>query len=423
MKILLPVHYFSDDPQSGFNTELWNFPSQLAKKGYEVFIVTTASHLVHETKKSLAEKNIYLYQIYNFKNHGLGYTEALMTFLFSVWLRLFHKFDWIFVLDAAKTPFSRFKLGAKLAGRIFIPETPEMLEFFNSGDWKYDRSHKDESEGIDTARAPFIYRCFRFLAYRIWYKVFPIKNIAENADLLFTQGKEPLEYARSMGRKNPVYLPNVVQPSWFDDFDGKIIDNNEKFVFLFIGRILKSKGIFNLIPVFNSLAKKYPKIELWIVGPSNGFYTDLLKQAVNGFEDKIKILGPKNHDEVTRHIMSCDVVVDPFTYASFSTVALEALYCKKPIIAPLLGDTKDVVKEGITGYLVDSRKPEQLMAKMEQCITNYAEALELAKNGHEVVKKFFTCDKTAEIIDANFCFYGDREKLDVINKNYENLRD
>jgi len=421
MKILIPIHYFTDDPQSGLHTELWNFPSHLAAMGHEVFVVTLAANLVHHTKKDLRKKNIRLYQIYNYKGHGLGSPEALMVFFFSVLLRLRYRFDWIFVPDAARTPFSRFKLGAKLAGRIFTPETEKMHNFFNSGDWKYDRKHKDDGEGIDEALKPFWYRLFQFLARRAWFRLFPVNQIAENADVLFCQGLEPLDFARSSGRKNTVYLPNIVQPAWFDNLGNARIDTEKKFIFLFVGRIMISKGIFTLISVFKKLCGRHKNLELWVVGPSHGHYTRLLEEAVEGFEDRIKVLGRKNREEIATHIRSCDVVVDPFIYASFSTIVLEALYCKKPVIAPRMGDTKDVVKEGVTGYLADSRNPEELMQKMENCLSNYTEAQRLALAGHEFVKRYVTTENMAEILDLNFRFFHDTEKMKRWNRKYEQL--
>ncbi|MDP3989556.1 MAG: glycosyltransferase family 4 protein [bacterium] len=421
MKILIPTHYFTDDPQSGLNTELWNFPVHLAAMGHEVFIVTLAVDLVHHTRQDIYKKNIRLYQIYDYKGHGLAAPEALMVFFFSVLLRLRHRFDWIFIPDAARSPFSRYKLGAKLAGRILTPETREMHELFNSGDWKYDRKHKDDGEGISEPTKPIVYRFFRFLARHVWFRVFPVNLIAENADILFCQGLEPLNFARNTGRNNPVYLPNGVQKAWFDNFGDARIDTGNKFVFLFVGRIMKSKGVFTLISIFKQLCDRYQNIELWIVGPSHGHYTRLLEEAVDGYEDKIKILGRKNREGVAACIRSCDVLVDPFIYASFSNIVLEALYCKKPVIAPRMGDTKDFVKEGVTGYLADSRNTTELMKKMEYCINHYSEAEALAVAGHEFVKKNLTVEKIVQHIDFNFKFFSDTEKVAEMNDAFECL--
>jgi len=262
---------------------------------------------------------------------------------------------------------------------------------------------------------------FQFLARRAWFRLFPVNQIAENADVLFCQGLEPLDFARSSGRKNTVYLPNIVQPAWFDNLGNARIDTEKKFIFLFVGRIMISKGIFTLISVFKKLCGRHKNLELWVVGPSHGHYTRLLEEAVEGFEDRIKVLGRKNREEIATHIRSCDVVVDPFIYASFSTIVLEALYCKKPVIAPRMGDTKDVVKEGVTGYLADSRNPEELMQKMENCLSNYTEAQRLALAGHEFVKRYVTTENMAEILDLNFRFFHDTEKMKRWNRKYEQL--
>lgn len=421
MNILFPVHYFTDDPQSGFHTELWNLPLHLAKCGNRVFVVTLSALLTRETKKSLKEKNIYLYQIYDYKTHGLGYTQSLMVFFFSVFLRLFHKFDWIFVIDNAKTPFSYFKLGAKYAARVYSPETPELIKLFNSGDWVYDREHKDATEGWDKRKTPLIYRIFSFISFKIWYPMFPVKKTGENADMMFCQGMEPFKYHKSIGTPNPVYLLNGVESERFDNFKGGLIDKKDRFVYLFIGRIMKSKGIFRLIDAFKKLAERYSDIDLWVVGASYSHYDKLLRESVKGFENRIKLLGQKNRDEIVVHIKSCDVLVDPFIYAAFSNVVIEALYAKKPVIAPILGDTKDLVKEGITGFLVDSRDVSALIKKMEYCYTNYAEVERMAVKGHEFIKKYLTWDKIARIADDNFRFFGDEKKRSELNRKYENF--
>jgi len=418
MNILIPAHHFTDDPKSGVDTGFWNFAKHLADDCHKVFVITLSLDLVNETKESLKSKNIYVYKIYNYKTHGLDYTESFMVFIFAVFLRLFHRIDWIFIIDEAKTPFSHFKLGARLASRVIRPRT-EGVEKFKGEDWEYDRKRKDIGAGWENRKAPFIYRMFRFIAIRIWSKIFPVKESAENSDVLFCEGMETLKYCRDIGRNNPVYLPLGVE-NYRIDIQKKAINTKGKFIYLFVGRVLVMKGVYYLIEAFKALAEKYSDIELWIIGPAFGEYTERLERDVSGFEDRIRIIGEKGREDIFKYMKSCDVIVDPMIWANFSSVALEALYCKKPLIGALGGNTKDFVKDGIRGFLVDSRDINLLAEKMEYFYLNPDKAKEMGQNGFEFVSKHLTWNKVAKIVEDNMMFFNNKQKIQELNKKYEN---
>lgn len=422
MNILFPIHHFTDDPKSGIETGMWNFPKHLALKGHKVFVVATSVNLVNETKKTLKEKNIFLYQIYNYKTHGVGYTEAFMTFVFSAFLRVFYKFDWIFIVDEASTPFSRFKFGAKLASRILTPRNKEMVNFFNSGDWLYDRQRKDVGEGVDSTRDHLIYRISRFISIKIWYKFFPVKEIGENSDILFCEGKNTLNYYKKEKNKNAVYLPLGIEKERFDGYKGDIPRNKDEFIFIFVGsRIIKSKGIYYLIESFKNLNKIYPDTRLWLIGDAFGEYKEKLINGIKGFEDKIDLLGKQPRESIVRYMKSCDAVVDPMVWANFSSVSLEALYCKKPLITPLLGNSKDFVEDGVSGFLVDSRDVVLMAEKMKYFYLNRDESRKMGEEGFKFVNNYLTWDKVVKIVEDNMIFLNDKKKIRKLNKIYENF--
>lgn len=403
MNILMPVHVFTDDPKSGLHTVIWNTAKHLAAKGNKIYIITTFLELYHETKASLKQKNIYLYKVYNFEVHNLGPAEALMTFIFSGLLRLFTKFDWIYIIDTSKTPFSTFKLGAKLACRILTPPTPEREKIYQGSDWSYDRQHKDFEEEWEKRKLPFSYRLIRFLAINIWFKIFPVKQVGENADLLFCQGQETLSYYKKLGYHNVFYLPNGIEDYRFDNYQGDLIKTNNRFIYLFIGRIVKRKGIFYLLAAFKELAKKYSDIDLWIVGKGSKELTDLFKKETGELLDRrIFLFGELNREEIVKYLKSVNVIIDSSVISSFSSTILEGLYCKKPVIGPAYGGNQDFVKDGSSGFLVDVTNLEVLKEKMEFYYCKRSEAEEMAQRGYEFVKNNLTWSKVTDIIQENF---------------------
>lgn len=398
MKILLPVHEFTDDPKSGLHNEIWSIATNLAKKGNEVFIVSTHTDLKETSTAELKKNNIFLYDLKSIPTHGLGPQESLLVFMASLFLRLKYRFDWIFVLDSVHTPFAYWKLGAKLACRALSPQTEEVQKRVKSPDWEYDRSRKNEEEGWEDRFIPLRYRMLGFFTYSIWLRFFSQKPLAVNCDILFCQGKDTLRYYEQKRKRNVIYLPNGIDGEFFNRKINKIV-NKKGFVFLFIGRIARRKGVFYLIDAFKKLNKKYPNTELWIIGKGS---TALTKQAksISGklLNTNIFFHGEKRRKELVRYIKSCDVVVDSEIYATFSNVCLEALYCGKPVIAPKHGGTKDFVVEGRNGFLIDSTKVSKLIEKMEYFYTHPQKLKKMGEAGHRLIKKNYQwTDVVAEI--------------------------
>lgn len=54
------------------------------------------------------------------------------------------------------------------------------------------------------------------------------------------------------------------------------------YVFLFVGRLTKDKGVFDLVQAFRQVAKAMFSIELWIVGPDDEGLLQALEESAEG---------------------------------------------------------------------------------------------------------------------------------------------
>ena len=403
MNILIPTHYFSDEPLSGLHTVIWNTVKSLSDKGHSIYVISTFVKLNKESVKGLADKRIFVYRVINFQTHNLDKADSLAIFLRAITLRLFHKFDWIYIIDTSVTPFSRFKLGAKLACRVLSPKTPEAEVIFNGPDWSYDRARKDFEENWQERIPPISYRLIRFLAEKLWFKVFPVNEIGKNADIFFCQGKNTEKFYSEVSKSKIICLPNGVEDYRFDAVPAPVSDNRN-FKYLFVGRIARRKGVFYLLEAFKKVADKHENVELIIVGKGSDELVAELKKKASGLltDKKVRLLGELGRNEVIGLMKSADVIVDPMLYAGFSTVAAEGLYCKKPVIAPLFGGTGDFIKDGQNGFLVDARNVNDLADKMEFYYSNPEIASGMAQEGYEYVKSNLTWDKVVGVIDKCF---------------------
>lgn len=141
---------------------------------------------------------------------------------------------------------------------------------------------------------------------------------------------------------------------------------NEKII-LYVGRIEKEKGIDIAIKSFKKINEHFNNIKMVIVG--NGNYCKELKAlAKNLGITNIEFISQMDHNEIPE-IMNCaNVFLLCSLYEGMPTVVLEALACGVPVVSTNVGDTKKVVKDNNTGYIINKSKEEDIIDKLTESL-------------------------------------------------------
>lgn len=138
--------------------------------------------------------------------------------------------------------------------------------------------------------------------------------------------------------------------------------NGEK-VILFVGRIQPLKGIDQLIRAMTCFPGE-EKLRLVIIGGDEHSQGELkrLKGLVCDLhlEDTVSFPGMTKHDNLPYYYSAAEVCVIPSYYESFGLVALESLACGTPVVTTDVGDFKNIIHEGETGYVVPDNTPANL---------------------------------------------------------------
>jgi glycosyltransferase involved in cell wall biosynthesis len=131
---------------------------------------------------------------------------------------------------------------------------------------------------------------------------------------------------------------------------------------LFFGRISLYKGIEYFTEAMKMLNKDYPQITYTIAGNGKFYFDDTdLKNDPNC---RIYNRFIKN-SELCELFKSCKIVVCPYIDATQSGVAMTAFTFNKPVIATNTGGFKDVIHDGINGYLVPIKDSKAIYAKLK----------------------------------------------------------
>lgn len=148
-------------------------------------------------------------------------------------------------------------------------------------------------------------------------------------------------------------------------YNYKPYPNNSIVRFLFIGRVMKEKGIEELLEAGRRLNANGHKCIIDVIGRSEENYTDTLK--------KYESLGwVKYHGfqtDVRPFIADCDCSVLPSYHEGMANVNLECASSGRPIITSSIPGCKEAVVEGLSGLLCTPRDVDSLYKAMEKMLT------------------------------------------------------
>jgi D-inositol-3-phosphate glycosyltransferase len=89
-----------------------------------------------------------------------------------------------------------------------------------------------------------------------------------------------------------------------------------------------------------------------------------------GLSDLIVFAGARGQDDLPNYYVSAEAVIMPSHYESFGMVALEAMATGTPVIASEVGGLAYLIQDGITGFHVPDRDPEDLAGKIRLLLEN-----------------------------------------------------
>lgn len=138
-----------------------------------------------------------------------------------------------------------------------------------------------------------------------------------------------------------------------------------KFIFLFIGRLLKDKGLKEMVSAFKMIKAKHKRACCWVIGEMgpthpNSIHKETIMKWVQ--EGHIKYFGQVK--DVRTFVQKADVVVLPSYREGVPRAILESMAMGKPIITTNVAGCKDTIRDGYNGYLVPCKEVQALYEAM-----------------------------------------------------------
>ena len=204
------------------------------------------------------------------------------------------------------------------------------------------------------------------------YKLFA-KSAYKKSDSIIS----PSYWMRGYVKKNYGY-DSLVISNGIDTSKFNILKNvkKEKNVILFVGRLIKIKGIIELLRV----AQELKNFEFWFVGqgPLKKLLTLPNTKYLGCFNNGVDLI--KIYNKAT-------VCVFPSYKENFPVVGLEALACGKATIATKTGFS-EIIANGVDGLLINPKNPQELKSAIIRLMKNPELRQKFEKNARKKALQF-----------------------------------
>lgn len=143
-------------------------------------------------------------------------------------------------------------------------------------------------------------------------------------------------------------------------FNTRVIEKSKHTHILFVGRIIKEKGIYSLIEALPEIKKYYPNIILHLVGEGNEkkYLQEKIKQ-LNLLENVI-FHGQVSHTELPNYYAMAEVFLLPSFSEGFGLVLAEAMACKCIAVCSNIDTFKNLIDDEENGFLLKKNTPEDI---------------------------------------------------------------
>lgn len=138
----------------------------------------------------------------------------------------------------------------------------------------------------------------------------------------------------------------------------------DTFGFLFIGRLIRDKGIYEYLEACRIVKQEFPEVRCLLVGPYDSNPSALTKEQLQPYIDEGVIEYYGEQEDVRPYIAQCSVFVLPSYREGIPKTVLEAMACGRAIITTDAPGCKYTVENGITGVIVPIKDKVSLSKAM-----------------------------------------------------------
>ena len=175
---------------------------------------------------------------------------------------------------------------------------------------------------------------------------------------------------------------------------------SEKLIITCVANLRPPKGHEYLVRALHELKGETTDFLALLVG--DGPLREKLQGLVQklGLEEQVRFLGSRDREEIPKILSITDIFVLPSLLEGLPTVVIEAMAAGCPVVATAVAGTPEVVIDGKTGFLVNSRDSEALAQEIAQLLKDPLLRQKMGETGVRRVEEHFALEKMVRSYEA-----------------------
>ncbi|HLA56744.1 MAG TPA: glycosyltransferase family 4 protein [Flavobacterium sp.] len=180
-------------------------------------------------------------------------------------------------------------------------------------------------------------------------------------------------------------------PSLFTDTENASLRQSlgisaNEFVFIFVGRLVKDKGINELVAAFSKL---HSNCKLLLVGPIEPELDPLLPETLREIDSNKNILTTGYQTDVRPYFAIADSLVFPSHREGFPNVVLQAGAMELPCIVTDINGSNEIIENGKNGLIIPVKNENAILEAMKKLMANSEMQAEMRQNARpKIVSRF-----------------------------------
>lgn len=195
-----------------------------------------------------------------------------------------------------------------------------------------------------------------------------------------------------------------------DKFEKIPANQFEDGLILYLGTIIRKKGVLELPEIMKQVLRYYPKAHLVLIGgdapdittKSPSTWEMIKNQLSDDLKKKVSYLGKVPYEEVQDYIKKAHVCVFPTFAETLGMVTIESMAMQKAVVNSNIGWAQELIEDGESGFLVHPGNHKDYALRIADLLKNDALRKSIGETARVRIENVFDIDKK---VKENVAFY------------------
>lgn len=194
-----------------------------------------------------------------------------------------------------------------------------------------------------------------------------------------------------------------------ENFENDTPHEFEKDLILYVGTLIRKKGVLELPEIFNKVRKDFPNAKLVLIGgdapdlKTNSKSTwELMQNLFQNDLNNVEYLGKIPYSEIQNYIKKANVCVFPTFAETLGMVTIESMAMQKAVVNSNIGWSQELIADEETGFLVYPSNHDLYASRIKQVLSDNILAQKIGEAARKSVEEKFDIKK---LVHENISFY------------------